>query len=431
MTRSDPPDAPSFEAPPHRRPRRGGRTKPPGEAARDGGDAPRDVPARRRIDGLWTPFRFRTAAATHVGHVREINEDDMLSAPDMGVWAIADGMGGHAAGDVASRTVVEALATVGYATSAMDLERRVMDRLHGAHAALHAMWPGSQAGSSGSTVASLLVHGRTAAFLWAGDSRVYRMRDGRCRRMTVDHSKVQELIDAGRMTPEQAHRSDLRSIITRAVGVGATLVCDIWEGALEDGDLFLLCSDGLTEYLSDADLEAALRESRPLQDICDALVARVLDGEAIDNVTLILVHAIAGAQDGEVQMPLAPGTLGPDGTLDPDRRDGPDAPGGDSGLGAAAPQPVEDDPAASHASRPLSGAVPGAVPGTTPETASGVASETASFDRPDAGRSAPPLPDASHEETVAGDPPEAPPAAEEETTAGDEGATPPGGDDAR
>lgn len=229
------------------------------------------------------------AGRTHVGAVRRLNEDQLLMRPDLGLWAVADGMGGHQAGDVASALIVEALAQSprprsGYAhlTAACERLQEVNGELVRRAQSLN---PGEVIGA---TTVVLLVHDGHYACVWAGDCRAYLFRDGALRQITRDHSLVQELVESGALTPDEARHHHRANVVTRAVGAGPVLELETRSAPVKPGDLFLLCSDGLTGALEEGDLVAALRQ-RPLESAAEALIAESLARGAKDNVTVVLV----------------------------------------------------------------------------------------------------------------------------------------------
>ena len=214
-----------------------------------------------------TPFRWQSASCSHVGRVRRINEDAMLDQPERGLWAVADGMGGHTLGDVASRMVVDALAhlpqtsTDAIRACLAEVNRRLMTE-----AAMRDVQV------IGSTAVVLLASGSHCSCLWAGDSRIYRLRGGRLEQLTRDHSRVQEMVDRGELTPEAARISPLRNRITRALGVPGPLDLEARQLPSEASDLYLLCSDGLTGELKDSEI-AAILEMDSLEAAADVLLA--------------------------------------------------------------------------------------------------------------------------------------------------------------
>jgi protein phosphatase len=233
--------------------------------------------------------QVRAGAATHVGLKRERNEDSLILRPEAGLWAVADGMGGHGGGDVASRMAVDALAGVPVAPTG---EERLAAVEAAAAAASDRMRAYAQAQGReivGSTVVALLIFGAHFACLWCGDSRAYLWRAGALRQLTRDHSEAQALVDRGVLDPDEAKHWPRRNVLTRALGATDTLdlVSDRWAA----NDRFLLCSDGLTAHCDDADIAAALAGDDP-QAACDQLVALTLQHGASDNVTAIALHCV-------------------------------------------------------------------------------------------------------------------------------------------
>ncbi|WP_208454630.1 PP2C family protein-serine/threonine phosphatase [Jannaschia marina] len=240
---------------------------------------------------------FDAAALTDRGRVRDHNEDAALSRPDLGLFVVADGMGGHAAGDFASEVIVEAAASVGVASSIDDLEARFLERLQRAH--LDVVARGEALGATvGATVVALLVHEDDWACVWSGDSRAYRLRDGELRQLSRDHTEVAELVARGAITAEEAETWPRRNVITRAVGVGAEVECDRVGGRVEAGDVFLLCSDGLTEHIRDGRIAAVLSQPAPAEAISYELIEATLDAGATDNVTCVVVRVLSTPADG-------------------------------------------------------------------------------------------------------------------------------------
>lgn len=236
-------------------------------------------------------FTFETGQATDVGCQRQVNEDNFLSRPDYGLWVFADGMGGHAAGDFASFTIVQELNSVGVPASADDLRARFMERLTRANDTILQHAAQIDRGTVGATVVSLLVHGEDYACIWSGDSRAYLLRGGHLVQQSRDHTEVRALLDAGTITAEEAAHWPRKNVITRAIGVSSQPECDFVAGQLEVGDVFILCSDGLTEHLSDDDI-ARHATGHAAQEACDAMVRETLARGARDNVTVILMRCL-------------------------------------------------------------------------------------------------------------------------------------------
>ncbi len=237
------------------------------------------------------PFSFRSLATTHAGSVRKLNEDAYLDRSDVGLWAVADGMGGHEAGDVASATIVDALAKVATFGSAFAFRRAVRTALLAVNGELCRKAAEEYKDTIGSTVVTLLAHGGHYACIWAGDSRAYLHRQGRLQRITRDHSLVQELIDAGAVDAGQAQGHRHANIVTRAVGASDRLELDGVYGLIQPGDRFLLCSDGLG-VLTDCEIEARLGGA-PLASAASTLLRLTLERGAPDNVTFVLVDTDA------------------------------------------------------------------------------------------------------------------------------------------
>jgi serine/threonine protein phosphatase Stp1 len=238
--------------------------------------------------------RFRSSAATDPGG-RAYNEDAALDRPDLGLWAVADGAGGHAFGAAASAAVVAALETIPPRLTAAEMLAQVRLRLASVHAALLTAAAAQGEGCvMASTVVVLIARGAHFACLWAGDSRVYRLRDGTLDQLTHDHSLVQELVDEGRLTEAAADTHPQRNVITRAIGGGeAALSLDKMTGRLRAGDRFLLCSDGVCKTLPAAELAELVSAGVP----AGPLVAAVLGRSPSDNVTAVVVE-VARSQDG-------------------------------------------------------------------------------------------------------------------------------------
>jgi serine/threonine protein phosphatase PrpC len=236
------------------------------------------------------PIVAASVARTDVGMIRASNEDRFLIRNDIGLWVVADGMGGHQGGEIASGLVVEALADLPAFTSGYGLLKAIKETLATVNAELIRKAASLKTGGViGSTVAALLISEEHFACLWAGDSRIYRLRDGALDRLTHDHSLIQEMIDRGHLTPAEAAIDKRSNIITRAIGAHQDLEVDVAHGSVEAGDRFLLCSDGLTGAVPDSEL-VALMSFRVTDHAADALLDRALERGAADNVTLVLVE---------------------------------------------------------------------------------------------------------------------------------------------
>lgn len=229
----------------------------------------------------------RHAAATHAGHRRPHNEDSHAEFEDLGLYLVADGMGGHEAGEVASRIVVE------HVERSVRAGEPLEQAVRGAHeAVLAASDAGEGRPGMGSTVVAAQLAGDRFRVAWAGDSRAYQMAGGLVR-LTNDHSLVQEMVDRGALSDSEARSHPERSLITRAMGMPDQdgMEVDVVEGRLGPGECLLLCSDGLTEELDDGEIERILASEREPGDRVERLVDAALAAGGRDNVTVVLVEA--------------------------------------------------------------------------------------------------------------------------------------------
>ena len=235
---------------------------------------------------MGSRFAFVTGAATHVGKVRAHNEDSLMARPDIGLWTVADGMGGYGGGDIASAAVVAALASLPAPPSAAAFLADFEARIESVNADLRAL--SATRGTTGTTLASLLIFEAHFACVWCGDSRVYRLRGGVLAQLSRDHSEVQDLVDRGVLNASEARTWPRRNVVTRALGAVDSPELEIVDGPVLAGDHFLLCSDGLTGHVEDAEIGARLGGADP-QAICDELVALTLERGATDNVSIVVV----------------------------------------------------------------------------------------------------------------------------------------------
>lgn len=225
------------------------------------------------------PISLRSAGATDTGRVRAINEDAFLERTESGLWVVADGLGGHRDGELASRMVCDALADLAAGASLEEAVADVRRRLQEVNDHLLLAASRSLLGDrSGSTVVVLLVRGRRCAVLWAGDSRAYRWREGRLQPLTRDHSPAES----------GPARRDGHGV-TRAVGAQASLELDLHTDHVLPGDRFLLCSDGLIRCVPEDQLATALAEG-DLHAVADGLIRTTLAAGAPDNVTALIVE---------------------------------------------------------------------------------------------------------------------------------------------
>ncbi len=234
---------------------------------------------------------IRSWHATHPGTKRKYNEDTWVDRADLGLWAVADGAGGHQAGEVASGMIAEALDSLPPGLSASELLSAVRTRIAETHQKLR-----DEAERRGgntmiaSTLVVVLARGEHFACLWAGDSRAYLLRDGKIEQITKDHSLVQELIEAGTISEEEAENHPHANIITRAVGADIDdLVLDKKSGRLQNGDRFLLCSYGLCKTVPVGQL-ADLLANNDTMAATQSLIAAALSLNVTDNVTAVTIE---------------------------------------------------------------------------------------------------------------------------------------------
>lgn len=235
-----------------------------------------------------SPFRVTSAARTHAGR-RAVNEDAYLVRDALSFWAVADGMGGHEGGAHASQVVVQQLGGMRLRSEAHGMLLQLRDRVHAAHDQLRDETRARGGGTIGSTVVAFMHVGVHAIFAWAGDSRGYLLSQGELRRATRDHSLVQEMVDRGELTEAEAERHPGGHVLTRAVGASEPFDLDYRQVTLARGDRCLLCSDGLTGVLPEAEIRRVIHEYYHPAAICDELVRLVLNDGAPDNVTAAVI----------------------------------------------------------------------------------------------------------------------------------------------
>ena len=258
-------------------------------------------------------LRPRASGLSDVGVIRSHNEDCFDIEPEFQCFVVADGMGGHSHGEIASRIAVDAIREFVAktadedATLPFDLDPRLgrhSNRLRAAIRVAHdrvlkAIRQDASLHGMGTTVVGLLVDGDSAAIAHVGDSRAYRLREGKLELLTQDHTWVNEQVVAGFLSEEQARVHPLKNVVTRALGGDAAVDIDVREWRIRPGDLFLLCSDGLTTMLSDHDILERLRGSGQLEEACGRLVRDANTRGGYDNVSVVLVRVDEGDEEEE------------------------------------------------------------------------------------------------------------------------------------
>jgi serine/threonine protein phosphatase PrpC len=233
-------------------------------------------------------LRWTSAGATDQGRVRSINQDAFLDRTALGLWVVADGMGGHSDGAHASRAIIEALAALPHMPLLGRRVRAIVGALRRVNADLLAHAEATQADLTGSTVAVLVAVREHAAILWTGDSRVYRLRNDTLECLTTDHSQVQMLIDEGLLGPEEAENHPAANVLLRAVGSEEELKVDYRVERLLSGDRYLLCSDGLYRELTEDAIVRVVAATDPARSAPE-LVRQACEHGGRDNVTAVVV----------------------------------------------------------------------------------------------------------------------------------------------
>jgi serine/threonine protein phosphatase PrpC len=236
---------------------------------------------------------------THPGRVRAENEDCVVTRSELGLAVLADGMGGHQAGEVASRMAVDLiaayLAQAGLATAQKTADRStdIADAIRKANAAIYeAAQTRPDYKGMGSTVVVVVFSGDKLCIGHVGDSRLYRLRAGTIEQLTKDHSVVQELVNRGLFTPEEARQSLAKNLVTRALGVDPTIEAETAAASVQPDDLYLLCSDGLTDVVTDEQITEILRrDGNDLDTAARLLIDRANEQGGPDNISVILVRA--------------------------------------------------------------------------------------------------------------------------------------------
>lgn len=232
----------------------------------------------------WSSFGI-----TNTGKERKHNEDAMLNKPEIGLWAVADGMGGHSAGDIASQMVVKSLNGILAGSSLDKYVDDIEEEIINVNVRLREKAKQLQDKMViGSTVVGMIAYERFCTFFWVGDSRLYRLRNGSLRQLSVDHSQVETYIEQGIITREEAIKHPQGNVITRAVGANQNIYVDFDIQEMRATDRYMLCSDGLTKHLRDTEFQDILGMGNA-ETACKKLIGLTLERGATDNVTAVVI----------------------------------------------------------------------------------------------------------------------------------------------
>lgn len=238
---------------------------------------------------LITTWKVDYAALTDRGLVRSDNEDAWSISKELGLFLVADGMGGRAGGEVAARCAVESIPVrLAAVTPSLEALRKTIVDVNSEIYRMSQRRP--ELAGMGTTLCSLLIQKEEALIAHVGDSRIYRLRNQQLQQLTVDHSLLSELLALGGLTAEESTSFPYKHILTKALGTQSTVVPECQVFPLVDGDLFLLCTDGLTNSVTDSELSAILAQNISLTERGEALIALANERGGIDNTTVLLVH---------------------------------------------------------------------------------------------------------------------------------------------
>jgi serine/threonine protein phosphatase PrpC len=238
-------------------------------------------------------FTWDNFAITDVGRVRTLNEDACLARPEVGLWLVADGMGGHSSGDLASQMVVSTFQQLPFPDSLADSVDMLEEGLLEINRTLKT--EADERGGNitiGCTVVGLMAYQRELVVFWAGDSRAYMLRNGRLKPITRDHTQVEELVEQGFLLREDADNHPSSNVVTRAVGAMDYLFVEFGNQTIEEGDTYLLCSDGLTKEMQNGEIEQVLSQAGSAEEACRQLLDITLERGSRDNVTIIVIRAL-------------------------------------------------------------------------------------------------------------------------------------------
>ena len=236
---------------------------------------------------------FRSVGRTHQGVVRALNEDTFIERTELGLWVVADGMGGHQKGDVAAERIAEVFGRLDAGLKGVKLEDAVRSLIELENMKLYSMGAAIAPDQTmGATIATLIVDRDRYLCQWVGDSRILLIRGDHIRQLTTDHSLVQEMVESGDLTQEDADNHPMRNVITRAVGADRQIDIDRVEGEVLPGDFLLLATDGVTNVCSAEEIADAIT-GQSMEDAAKYLVDTCLDRGAPDNLSFIIVQVAA------------------------------------------------------------------------------------------------------------------------------------------
>lgn len=243
------------------------------------------------------PIKWYSSSDTNVGIVREINEDSIMSNPEVGLWAVADGMGGYEAGNVASNMIVKSLEEVDSNPSISEMVDNIEDQLLDVnHRILEYAEIMLEGRTLGSTIVSLLLRGQVGVCMWVGDSRLYRLRNNVLEQISRDHSQVEELLQQGLISESEVENHPESNVITRAIGTSEELYVDINVFSAQVGDTYLLCSDGLYNAVEKEDIIEQLSKYNT-DEAVKQLIVKSLENGANDNVSIIIAKGLTTKDD--------------------------------------------------------------------------------------------------------------------------------------
>ncbi len=233
---------------------------------------------------------WSSACETHPGKVRTVNEDACLDLPELGLWAVADGMGGHEGGEIASQLIIDQLRNINEPSEIHSFVAEIKTRLLDANQQLREMASQRfQNRTIGSTIVAMAAFGNQCAFIWVGDSRIYRLRNARLEKITKDHSMVEDYIAQGLIQPEEAESSGIANVLTRAVGAEDNLLIDHKIDQLQASDVYLLCSDGLYREVAEHQINECMSLGSS-DEGAKQLLSLALENQAKDNISVGVVQ---------------------------------------------------------------------------------------------------------------------------------------------